>query len=458
MIPFILIGVVVLVIVFLAIAWYRIVPPSEAHLVVTPNKRFVASSDENIGTRTTYFAIPPSIPFFGRRLRIMDVTIKELIVKQETYEKDQARYMVTSSLKYRITDVIQAAETFINNEELMKQLEEIVKASVRAITVKYDVVQARAQKEKMSDEIQAQIVDDLKQWGLRMVNFVLVDFQDVQDREGKIVSSIISDISKRREVEIETETRQMNAEKYKQARTKEAEADEVAQKREIQRDEEVGKRTQNKEQKIAEEQKLAEEKRLDVVKVQQVKTAEIQKEKAIVEANQDREVEAVRKEQKKLEGEGDRDRAIEQAKGEAAPIREKGLAEAEAKEAQQAALNKFGDEAIRALIAEQVVQMQLEVGKANAKALENADMRIFAGGGADSQSGFDMGRLMAAMQVSNDGAAASVLNRLGRPNDLGLAALNSFLDKGKKSGDVVEAKAFASPKKKVLEVKKDEVA
>ena len=64
-----------------------------------------------------------------------------------------------------------------------------------------------------------------------------------------------------------------------------------------------------------------------------------------VEAEQRLEVEEIIKKQKKLEGEGDRDRAVEQAKGEAAPIREKGIAEAEAKEKLQAALNKFKDEA-----------------------------------------------------------------------------------------------------------------
>ena len=323
-------GAIAALTIFFMFAWYRVVPPSQAHLVVTPRTRFVASSDAKLGTQTTYFDIP-SIPFIGRKVRKMDVTIKELVVQQETYEKDQARFNVTSSLKYRITDVIRAAETFISADELEKQMQEIIRASVRAVTVKYNVVDARANKQKMSDEISKEISDDLAKWGLKLINFVLVDFQDTED------SSIISDISKRREVEIETETREMNAVKFKQARMKEAESEELAKRREIEKDERVAMREQNKLKKVAEEQKIAREKELEVTRVNQVKGAEIEKAKQIVVANQNRDVEKINKEQKRLEGEGDRDKAIEQAKGEAAPIREKGLAEAQAKEKLQAA-------------------------------------------------------------------------------------------------------------------------
>lgn len=411
----IFLGSITFLVTICAFAWYRVVPPSQAHFVVTPNKRFVASADSSIGEKTTYFAIPP-IPFIGRQVRVMDVTIKELIVKQETYEKGQARYRVSSSLKYRITDVVRAAETFVNDEELQKQLEEIVRASVRAITVKYNVVDARANKQTMSSEITKEIADDLKQWGLSLVNFVLVDFQDTED------SQIISNISRRREVEIESETRELNAEKIKQARVKEAVADQNAREQEIKRDEVVAMKEENKKQKISEQEKLAEEKRLEVTKVQEVTTAEIERQKQLIIARQQQEVEEINKERKRLEGEGDRDRAIQQAKGDAAPILERGLAEAQAKDALQEALNKFSDEAIRALVAEQIVDMQKQVGIETARALKNADVRLFAGGNS-TQSGFDLGSIVSAASASNDSTAAAVINRLARPNDLGLAAL-----------------------------------
>ena len=152
--------------------------------------------------------------------------------------------------------------------------------------------------------------------------------------------------------------------------------------------------------------------------------ANIDKDKAIVKANENKETETIKRETKRLEGEGDKLRQEEIAKGEAAPIREKGLAEAEAKEKLQEALNKFGDKAIRALVAEKIVEMQKDVGVETAKALSTADVKVFSGGDGDSKSGFDLGKIISSMAASNDGAAKAVLNKIARPNDLGLNGLD----------------------------------
>jgi len=423
-------SIIALITIMCAIAWYRIVDPSEAHLVITPKTKFVASSDPNIGTTNTYFAIPNTIPFFGRAIRIMDMTIKEIILKQETYEKNQARYNVETSTKYRIKNVKVAAETFISSEELQEQLKEVINASVRAITVKYDVVDARSNKKQMSEEIYSEMNDDLEKWGLELVNFQLVDFQDTKD------STIISDISKRREVEIQSTTREMNAEKIKQARMKEAESEEKARQREIEKEKIIGQQEELKKQKISEMQKEAEIKRYEVVKVQIIKQAEIEKEQAIVNANMKKETEQILMEQKKLEGLGDRARAEEQAKGDAAPIREKGFAEAEAKEKLQEALNKFTDKAIRALVAEKIVDMQKEVGVETAKALSQADVKVFSGGGKSGEEGFELGKMIQSMSVANSTTADAVLNKIARPNDLGLTSL--ALDSLKENKDKVK--------------------
>lgn len=459
------IAVILFIIVICLFAWYRIVDPSEAHLVVTPGGKFVVSADDNVATNKTktYFAIPSWLPFFGRAIRIMDVTIKELVVNQETYEKNQARYNVKSSCKYRITDVQTSAETFVSDAELQEQLKEVIRASVRAVTVKYDVVDARAFKQKMGDEIQKEMQDDLDKWGLTLINFQLVDFQDTDD------SSIISDISKRREVEIQSTTREQNAEKLKQARMKEAEAEEKAKEREIAKEKVIGEREENKKQKIAEQQKIAEEKRYEVVRVQTVKQAEItkaeaevkakqDKEVAIIKASQDKEAEKIMKEQKLLEGQGDRQRAEEQAKGEAAPIREmgnaeadiikaKGLAEAIAKDKLQEALNKFTPEAINALVAEIVVDKDKAIGVETAKALTEADLKVFAGGGKAGQDGFDLGKLISATTVANPTAADALGNRVARPNDMGLSALG-LISIAEQAQEKAKAKKSEVAKKK----------
>lgn len=422
MIDFIIIGgaIILGIIIICAFAWYRIVSPTEAHLVITPSKKMIISSDDSIseGGKKTYFAIPSGIPFIGRRIRIMDLTIKEIVLNQESYEKNQARFNVKSSTKYRISNINRAAETFDNDDDLKNQLQEVIISSTNAIAALYDVVDMRSKKQEMSAAIQKEMKDDLEQWGLSLINFQLIDFADTAD------SKIISDISKRREVEIQARTREENAEKLKEARIKEADAEEKAKTREIAKDQVVAEREQNKEQKIAEQQKLAEQKKFDVVQVQTVRQAEIDKERAIVFANQNKETESINKQTKQLEGEGDRLRAQEIAKGEAAPILESGLAEAQAKEKLQAALNKFSEKAIMALTAEKIVAMQQAVGVETAKALTAADVKVFAGGDGEAKNGFDLGKMISAMSASNDSAAMAALNKIARPNDLGLNGLD----------------------------------
>lgn len=430
MVNYFILGIVIaiaVVIIVQILKWYTIVPPSEAHLVVTPKKRMVVSPDEKIATdeRKIYFDIPEWVPFIGRSVRILDMTIKELKDKQETYEKDQARYSVTTSIKYRIRNVQKAAETFNDEKELEEQLLEVLRASVRAVTVKYNVVEARANKKLMDVAIREEMQDDLERWGLELINMQLVDFQDTHD------SKIISDISKRREVEIEAQTREQNAEKRKQARIKEAEAEEKAKQREIERDRVIGEREQEKKQLIAVKATEAQRQEYEVKRVQIVKQAEIDKEQAIVKANEDKETEKIRKEQKQLQGMGDRLRDEERAKGEAAPIREKGFAEAEAKDKLQAALNKFKDEAIRALVAEKIVEMQKVVGVETAHALADAEVKLFAGG-SEARSGFDFGQMLAAMNSSTEGLQDAVLNRIARPNDLGISKEDIKLEGKKK--------------------------
>ena len=207
---------------------------------------------------------------------------------------------------------------------------------------------------------------------------------------------------------------------------KEADTDEEARNREVRRDEDGAKREQEKDKAVAESQKVAVAEQYEVVRVEEVKMAEIMKQKALVVANQEKEVEEINKEQKRLDGEGDRIYLTEKAKGEASPVRERGLADAEAKMKLQDALNRFGPEAIRALVAEKLVEMQREIGIETAKALSNADLKVFAGGNS-AKAGFDLGQMIESMSVASDSSAVAVLNRLARPNDLGFKDIMGVL-------------------------------
>ena len=411
--------------------WWTVVPPSQAHFVVSGSTKFVACPDEKIGERKAYFAWPSSIPWIGREIRIIPLTIQEINVQQETYEKGQARYHVTSSTKYRVLDVRCAAETIYDFNNLNKQLEEIIKSATRAVTSKYYVTEARSQKPIMQVEIQKEISDDFSAWGLQLMNFQLADFSDTPE------SKIITNISRRREVEIETTTQEQNADKQKQARIKVAEADEAAKTREIARDRTVLEREQNKIRDIAEQAQQTKVKEFEVIRTATIKQAEIDRDQAvivaeqtkrvaIVNADQEKEVAAINREMAdinkdklRLEGEGEKLKAQEIAIGMAATQLEQLLAEAKGKTELQIALSKFDEIAIRAMTAQQIVSANRDVGLATAKALESADIKLFSGGDG-SKPAFDLGALISSASVANPALGMAINNKIAMPNDLGL--------------------------------------
>lgn len=413
--------------------WYTIVKPSEAHCVVTSGGKEVIASDPKIAThgRRAYFKFPAGIPVIGKQVTIIDLTIQELPINQETYEKNQARFNVTSSTKFRVIDVLRASETFTDEADLKQQLEEIIKAATRAVTVKYDVTEVRASKNLIQEEIRKEITDDFQAWGLELVNFQLGDFFDTKE------SKIISNISLRREVEIETTTQEQNADKHRQARTKVAQAEQEAKTAEIAKDKIIKEKEQNMLRDIAEQEKLTAEKQLEVQRTRTLVGAEINKQQAMINAEQEKSVALIEAEQQKqvtaiakemaainkdkmqLEGEGERLKAEEVAKGNAAPILANLLAEAEGKIKLQEALSGFNDIAIRALTAQQIVEANMKVGMATAAALEKAEVKLFAGGQA-GQQGFDLGQIIASARVADNLTAEAIVNKIARPNDLGV--------------------------------------
>jgi flotillin len=438
---------VALIVIFLIIAsMYRIVPADESHVVIQGKRIRTFSpyiTSDNPKGKSAYFHIPSWFFPFGLGMKIHRIPLKQISINVPdflAFDKDRARFSCNIVTYVVVENPIVSARRFSGDIEYLKEeVSKQVQAITRDATTKKAIREIINDRQAIIEQIDKPLKAVLSTWGLNLTDIELIDFQDPQptkdDKNGK-PSHVISDISSIIEEQINSEARQKNAEQIKIARIKEAEADELSKTREIERDEIVAKREQSKVMIVAEQEKLAREKMLEVTKVQQVKTAEIERDRALVEANQNKLTEEIKKEQKRLEGEGDRLKAEEVAKGNASPIRENGIAEAQAKELLQSALNKFEDNAIRSLVAEKIVEMQKEVGIATAKALEQADVRVFAG--EDSKGAFDLGKMISALRTSNESSAQAVLNYLARPNDLGLSMLN--IDKFGKTEETQEIK------------------
>jgi flotillin len=417
--------VIILLIIAIPAILYTIVPADKADVVIQRGTRkvFSAHLEYSPEGKAAYFKIPAWVPGVGMIVHRMPLSMLEIPISDFlAFDKDRARFVCDIVAFCVIKDPVIAAMRFpAKLEDLGLQISKVVQATMRDSTTKKSVREIINDREGIIASITTPLSNTVAEWGLQLKDTELIDFKDPE----KPISGeeepphVIRDISSIIEVQINSDARQKNAEQEKIARLKEAEAEEIAKKRELERDEQIGMRQQAKEQKIFESEKLAREKKLDVDKVQVVKSQQIEKERAMVLAEQQREVEKINREKKKLEGEGDRLMNEEQAKGKASFVKEQGLAEAVAKEALQDALNKFGDTAIRALIAEKLVEMQQAVGVAGAKALEKADLKVFSGGGADAQKGFELGAMLESILTSSSGTAGAVMNRLSRPNDLG---------------------------------------
>lgn len=449
---FIIIGIIVFLAIIMSI--YTIVPANEAHVVIQGGKRRVFSSDTkyNEQGKASYFHVPSWLPVFGMKVHRMPLGILSIAVPEFlAWDMNRARFTCEIRAFVVVHDPIISAmrfpseKTLIDIQELGIQISKIVEATMRDSTTKKNIREIINNRQGIIDYIKQPLSDVLSSWGLTLTDIELINFSDPTKAEfgEKEPPHVVRDISVIEEVKINSEMRRKNAEEIKMARITEAETEETAKKREIERDEEISKRDQMKNMLVAEKQQLAVAKQLEVERTQKNVSQDIERQRATIEANQRREVEEINKQQKKLVGEGDRLMKEEQAKGDASPIREKGYADADAKQKLQDALNKFGDKAIRALVAEKIVEMQRDIGIASAKALEKADLRIFSGDG-QSKAGFDLGKLVESIKASSDTTAMATLNKIARPNDLGfkellgaMVGVQDAVDEEKKTKQVI---------------------
>lgn len=425
----VLVILAVVIPIIVASLMYTIVPADQAHVVIKRGVRQIFSSDPKYSTtkKASYYRIPKWVPGLGMIVHEMPLNILSVAVPDFlAFDTNRARFLCEIRAFVIVKDPIESAMRFpgasggIDIEELGNQISKIVQAIMRDSTTKKNIREIINNRQGIIDYIKQPLADVLVNWGLVLTDIELIDFKDPTKSEfgEKEPSHVIRDISFIEETKINAEMRRKNAEELKEARKTEAEAEQLARMREIMKEEEIAKRDQERLKIVAESQKIAVEKELAVEFTKRTTLEQIEKQRALIEANKKFEVEEVTKKQKVLIGEGDKLMRIEQAKGDAAPIREKGFAEAEAKEKLQLALNKFGDSAIRALVAEKIIAMQQAVGVAGAEALKQADVRLFSGGDG-AKAGFELGKLIESIGTSSESTALSTMNRIARPNDLG---------------------------------------
>lgn len=386
-----IVGLLIVFVLHWALTLRQIVELKYADVVVKKAGTKIYSADTTISGReetAIYYNFPSWIPVIGCIVKRMPLEIMQITVKDyETFAKANARFIVGVSVYCRINDVRAAAQKFPGTsiEDFKRGMTAIIISAVRKTTANYAIEDIISKRKEIQDEIHGEIKEDFLKWGVELTN---VAIENIADAEG---TTVIHDISAKKEAEINSLSRQEIAIKSKQAEIVEAENRELAEKRKIQADEQIAIRAQEKEKTVATIKQEAITKILDVERNEKVtranidadakvKTAEGIKQASIINAEGTRQSNILSSEGEKealiLKGAGLASQTSAVGTAEADVIRAKKLAEAEglAKIAAAQKLQQEGAEKIR------IIEKDEKIGLELAKALANADIKFYGGG------------------------------------------------------------------------------
>jgi uncharacterized membrane protein YqiK len=364
---------------------YVVVPPYEAHVVVTRGKgrRLYTSREE--GKESSYFYMPllhkrSVLPLRNKQLYIENIPLRD---------KDLAKFICDVTCWINIADPIKAAE--------------------RIGGMKMDLVSLMSDRLEFSKKIAAEIEESIPQWGVGLVDLECIHFQD------EAPYTVVSDLEKRQAAQINSTTRKQVAERNKEAvvveanakkveETTVAETEEAFKKRQMKRDEEVGKAEQLKDMAIAEAERKANEMTVEAQRTLAVGKAKYEAD-AVVEKAQG-EAEAIRR-----TGKAEAD--VTQMKGtaEGTVIKVKMTSEAEGIDARAEAQKKYQESGAMAIevvgkMFDTYRDIQIARFKNLGEALQQADVRVLSTGEGGqilgipvtAESGIAFGGMMQGMK------------------------------------------------------------
>lgn len=429
--------------VLVMIAYRRVVPTNMVHIVQSSKKTTSYGKGKESGN--TYYEFPASIPVIGVKVTEFPESIFQVSLQDyEAYDSARLPFKVDISAFFRVDSAETAAQRVASFNELLGQLQDLLRGSVRRILATAQLEEIMQERSSYGQQFTDEVKNQIKEWGVLPVK--TIEFMDIRDANG---SRVIADIMAKEQSRIQTESRVKVAENNREAEEKEIEAQRQVELqkqdalkqvglRTAEKDREVGIANEQAQQEIQTQAKITAERNMEVVRVESVKKAEIEKDVAQVKAEQDRKVAEVKAQQDKTvqitAAEAQKESATRIADAElyaasknAEGIRVEGEAKAKAEEAmlmapvttQIALANEIGsNEGYQTyLITIKQVEASQEVGKELAKAMANADMKIIANSGDmqsgmtslgdmfTSKGGMNLSAMMEAMSTTDAGKA-----------------------------------------------------
>lgn len=456
---FLLIGtlgfVALLVTVFAALFLRRVVPTNEVHIVQTAKETKSYGKDTGFGN--TYYEWPSWIPMLGVTRTTLPVSNFDIdLSAYEAYDKGRLPFVVDVKAFFRVADSGVAAQRVANFDELHGQLMAIVQGAVRTILSTYDLEKIMQERSIFGEQFTKEVSEQLANWGVIAVKNL--ELMDIRDSNGSNVIKNIME-KKKSLIEMESRTEVANNKQLAEVaeitarqtvELRNQEAKQITGLRQVEVERQISLDKEKALQVVKEQAKITMEKDMAVKEVENTKIAEINKAVAQVKAEQDKAVAVVAAEQQKqtavikaqadfdakklqaeadftivkrkadaayeakqresdgIKVEGQAQAEVEKAVGtaQASAIEAKGLAEANAKKALESAqvegqirlAGEIGtNEKYQSyLVTIEQIKAGAEVGKAQAMALTNADIKVIATGGSAESGLNSVGELVTA--------------------------------------------------------------
>jgi flotillin len=428
----ILLGVVIFVCatgflpLFAAFVFRTVVPTNKVHTVQSKNN--TKSFGKGLDSGNVYYRWPSWVPIIGITDIVMPTSIFDInLDNYSAYDQERLPFVVDVMGFFQVSDPETAAQRVDNFTELYGQLENILKGSIRSILANSPLESILGNRSEFGDAFTNEVAGQLQAWGVKAVkNIELMDIRDVR------YSEVINNIMAKKKSEIEKESRTAVALNNKEAFMAEIDAEKEADVRKQEADLLVGQKTADKEreigvaqqkalQEIKEEESTTAKKTMAVLKVEQELQADIDKNVALISAEQAKEV-------KRLSAEA----SLIQSQREAEGIVVNGQAVADAKSlllmapinAQITLAKEIGSNEpyMTYLLSLDGIKAGQVVGVAKAGAMKEADMKIITNSGStegginklmdvfSSKGGLELGSMLESMAQTPVGK--SLLDKL----------------------------------------------
>lgn len=424
-----------------------VVGTNDVHVVQSTKQTISYGKGQIAGN--TYYKWPSWIPGFGVQVTKLPVSVFSLSLKDYPgYDIGRVPFLIDIIGFFRISAPNMAAERLASFEDLKSQLNGILQGAIRSILAGSEIEAILGGRAAFGTAFTEAVDHQLENWGVQSVK--TIELMDIRDAQG---SKVIENIMAKKKSFIDMESRTAVAANGQKARIAEVEAGRQVGIAEQEAAEQVGTRTAEKDKTVGIANQKAEQavklemvetatKTMAVTQVNEVRAAEIAKQVAVVQAQQQRDVNVTQAEGTKQQTITIAEGGLESKKREAEGNLAVGTAKAESDRlllmapvsAQIALAEKIGsDEGYQKyLVTVRNIEASQAVGIEQAKALEKAQVKVFANSGGvvdgvkgvmdmfSAKGGLSLGAALEGLASTDAGRA--VVDKLKSSNGSGTHA------------------------------------